>query len=50
MVIEISLALYVLVAIGYAGWLGLYFSIPFLATFAFGFMYYGLKSLGEQFA
>ncbi len=50
MVIEIGLALYALVAIGYAGWLGLYFSMPFLATFAFGFMYYGLRSLGEHFA
>lgn len=50
MIVEIGLALYALTAIGYAGWLGLYFSIPFLATFAFGFLYYGVKSLRECYA
>lgn len=50
MVIEIALAMYALVAIGCAGWLGLYFSIPFLATFAFGFLYYGSLSLRESWA
>ncbi|MCK5125603.1 MAG: glycosyltransferase [candidate division Zixibacteria bacterium] len=48
--IEVILAIYSALAVGSAVFLNLYWSIPFLMTFAFGYFYFSWQSLREQYA
>jgi cellulose synthase/poly-beta-1,6-N-acetylglucosamine synthase-like glycosyltransferase len=47
---EAVLAGYSILAIAFAAGLKLYFSIPFLTTFAFGFIYFTFRSMREHYA
>jgi len=47
---EILLAGYALAAIGCAIWLNLFFTLPFLITFTFGYVYFAFLSLRENHA
>lgn len=48
--IEIALALYSALAVFCAIYLGLIFAIPYLITFAFGFVYFSVISVKESYA
>ena len=48
--LEMALAGYSLIALGWAAALDLYFSLPFLATFAFGYLYFTFLSIKESHA
>lgn len=50
LVVETALAFYSTAALVIAGYLELYVSIPFLSTFAFGFVYFAWRGFMENYA